>query len=124
MKVNVTEAFLNMEGGVIHKPPIGKSPEVLARDDPQSWPPFVLRDAIIESLLQEDPKETGEQTLKRWEIAKKVRDEDVVSLTTDEWALIKERIHRRYPSPLYYGQACEMIEMGTPDNGRAVEGGK
>jgi hypothetical protein len=68
----------------------------------------VSTEALIATFKSEEP--SGEEKLKRWELALKVKkSEDPVDLTSDEIVLIKKLIGKAY-GPMISGQAWQMLE--------------
>lgn len=72
-----------------------------------------LKEVVIEALLAvfEDEKNlTGDEKLKRWELAKRVKSASgVLELSVEEVALIKKLIGKGY-GVLVVGQAFSMLE--------------
>lgn len=99
MKVNVNQAFTELDGTVI-------------KDGEHD---FTLKEASVRALNTPVPSEklSEEEKMKRFNLARKIYKGGVVDLTTDECALIKNRIHVIFDSPLIYTEAYEMIE-GAP----------
>lgn len=74
-----------------------------------------LKHAIVNSLLaplQQGKNETGVEKVKKYELAKRVYDNDEVELSAEEVSLIKERLAEVYP-PLVVGQCFKILEGNT-----------
>lgn len=95
MKVNVTETLKNFKNEDI-------------RDGNET---LTYRNVFYVALNQFLPEEkpSGELKAKCFGIMQKFFLEDDVNLTSDEAALIKERVGKIY-SPLVYGRVCELLD--------------
>ncbi len=69
-----------------------------------------LKLAIVNALLSPVQKETGIDKVKKYELAKKVYQNDEVDLNEDEIKLIKDRVGEVFP-PLVVGQIYEILKV-------------
>ena len=79
----------------------------------QNGKPATLGGVSVDALLatfQDEQNLSGEEKLKRWELAVKIKNGvDPVELSVEEIALIKKLIGKAY-GPLISGQAWQMLE--------------
>ena len=77
--------------------------------------PATVRGVAIEALFAQFKDEenlSGEEKLKRWELASKIKaDPDPVDLTVEEVALLKKLIGKAYGA-IIVGQAWKVLEGG------------
>ncbi len=100
MKVDVTQCLTAIDGQPL-------------QDDGQ---PILLRTACINALmatLQEDQKQTGEEKLNAWTLAKRLQEEDQPDLKVEEVAKLKERVGLCY-SPAIVGPAYQILDGTAP----------
>ena len=88
-----------------------------------SAPPFTLRLAAIRSLLSATRNEgevNGEEKLRRYELAIRIKNEDKIDLPTEDVSLLKERIAKMWPGSLIPGQAWKMLDplVGSGPGGK------
>ena len=78
-----------------------------------SGEPATVRGVVIEALLATFNDEThlsGEEKLKRWELASKIKNTaDPVELTAEEITLIKKLVGKAY-GPLVVGRTWKILE--------------
>ena len=78
-----------------------------------------VRGVVIEALLVSYTDEAmlaGEEKLKRWELATKVKNTpDPIELTVEEITLAKKLVGKAY-SPMIVGQSWKVLEGGTNDD--------
>lgn len=98
MVINVTQVLKSFSGQVM-----------LDKDEQGNAVEATLRMAIVNALLSPVQKETGVDKVKKYELAKKVYQNDEVDLESEEITLIKTRIGEVFP-PLIVGQADELLE--------------
>lgn len=98
MKVDVTQTFKTLSGKMMKD--VGENGEPVDA---------TLRLCVVNSLLAPVQKESGIDKVKKYELAKRVYQNDVVELTTEEIALIKNRIGEAV-IPIVVGQAFDMLE--------------
>ena len=105
MKIYFKKLLFDLEGE-----PVKKSAEDSTSVD--------LRKVATEALLATFPDErslSGEEKLKRWVLARKIREtEDPVTLTTEEVALVKKLIGLAYGTGIV-GSAYSIIEEDSED---------
>ena len=81
----------------------------------QQGKPTTLRNIATNSIVamfQDEKNIGGEEKLKRWDLALKVKNtSDPVSLTVEELALVKNMVAKAYGT-LIVGQAWKMLEEG------------
>jgi len=79
----------------------------------ESGKPFTLRTAAMSSLvatLEDEKGLSGEEKLKRFELAMKIKNHpDPIEVTSEDTSLIKKMIARVYTT-LIVGQAWQMLE--------------
>lgn len=70
-----------------------------------------LRSVCVNALLSEFQNEnsTGEDKVKRYELAKRIYENDELELEAKQIALLQERVGKNY-LPLIVGQATKMLE--------------
>ena len=75
--------------------------------------PVILRDVATNALLavfQDEQNLSGEEKLKRWELAVKIRRAvDPCEISVEEVSLVKKLIGKAY-APVISGQAWHMLE--------------
>jgi hypothetical protein len=73
---------------------------------------LTLREVSLTALLMphngENP--TADQKLKRHKLAMTIHSDDVVNVTAEDVAMLKDLINRAYPSPLVVGSAYAILE--------------
>lgn len=83
------------------------------KEIPSESGPATLCGVAVNALLavfQDEQNLTGEEKLKRWELAVKVKNlPDPAELSADEVVLIKKLIGKAY-APIIVGQAWQMLE--------------
>ncbi len=71
--------------------------------------PFILKDACIESLLNEQVISQNEK-LERYNLALKINNEEnIINLTSEEVSIIKESINKNYGT-LIFAQCYKILE--------------
>lgn len=98
MKVDFTKAFQTIEGEPLYEADNKKA--------------LTLKKVAIESLLavfEDERNLSGEEKVKRYELALKISGNEIVDLKAEDIALIKKLITKGYSS-LVVGQAWKMIE--------------
>lgn len=78
-------------------------------------------DIIITSMtatLKADAEESGEAMLKKWDLAERAQKArgDIMEITLDEAAFIKERIRKVFASTIMYANAHRLLEAATGNN--------
>jgi hypothetical protein len=99
MKVDFGKKLITLDGSIVRK-------------SPNSDDPATLREISIESLMTmaDDEKNlSGDDKVKRYYLALKIKDAQEIDITVEEAALLKKLIGRAY-GPLIVGQAWEMLE--------------
>lgn len=74
---------------------------------------LTVRTTAIEGLMTPYPDEqnvTIEEKMRREDLARKILAKDTDKITSEDIALIKRLINKRYPSPLIVGQAARALE--------------
>ena len=75
--------------------------------------PATVRGVVIEALLatfNDEAQLSGEEKLKRWELASKIKNSaDPVELTVEEISLAKRLVGKAY-GPLIVGQTWKVLE--------------
>lgn len=103
---------------ICDKVPSGEK-NLMGQDILMNGPALTLRTVSQNALVavfQDEQHLSGEDKLKRWELAMKVkRSPDPVDLTTDEVVLIKKLIGKAY-GPVISGQAWQLLETGISLN--------
>ena len=98
MQIDVTQELKTLSGAPI---PVDETRE-----------PFTLRAVCVNVLLGQAADErgiTGEEKFKRYELARKIYNEDKPELSVEDLALLKKLIGAGY-APLVVGQAWQMID--------------
>ena len=101
MKINFVQEIQKLEGGVL-----------VIKQEGEPDKPMLLRMACVNALmgLYEDEKNlSGEEKVKRYDMATKIQAMSEVDFTTEEIATIKKLVAKSY-SPLVVGQAWKMLE--------------
>lgn len=70
-----------------------------------------LKLALVNSILSSVQKESGVDKVKKYELAKRVYENDEVDLNEDEIKLIKDRVAEAFQSPLIVGQIFEILKI-------------
>jgi hypothetical protein len=73
--------------------------------------PFTLKLAAVEALMRDtdqDAKQSGEQKLKRFDLAERIFKGGEIEITPEEAALIKERIGKGF-TPAVVGPAFRLL---------------
>lgn len=70
-----------------------------------------LKLALVNSILSPVQKESGVDKVKKYELAKRVYENDEVDLNEDEIKLIKDRVAEAFQSPLIVGQIFEILKI-------------
>lgn len=97
MKVQLGKELVDLEGKVIN-----------AADGN----PAIVGKICIEALLAtyaDEAQLTGEEKIKRWELAVKIKGQDFIELAAEEIALIKQLVGKAY-NPMVVGQTWEVLE--------------
>lgn len=126
MKVDMNYRFRNLEGEIIKNQVTELDDKGNPIRDIQGFPllrtkgSFTLKLACERSLIDPpvDQKSgrpehvSGDEKLKRWELAKRIHDcNGLIDLKAEDITLLKNLIDKKYPSsPLIYGQACEILD--------------
>lgn len=102
MKVTVNDPILHVDGKEVKE---GEKTVVFA-------------DIIITAMtgvVPSDKDESGETMLKKWELAERTQKArgDVMEITTDESAFIKERIRKVFASTIMYANAHRLLEAAA-----------
>jgi hypothetical protein len=74
---------------------------------------LTVRSVSVNALMtpqQDEPNLTGEEKLRRAELARRILTKDTAPLTAEDTALIKKLINKTYPSPLVVEQAWRALE--------------
>lgn len=77
--------------------------------------PATLKDISVESLmglLEEEKNLSGEEKLKRYELALKIKDGGIIDISVEDIALIKKLTGKMF-APLIVGQAWKNLEGGS-----------
>lgn len=96
MKIQVNKVIVDMEG----KPVKDGEGDLTYRT--------LFYNALDGSLPDERP--TQEEKAQRFNIMNKLFNSSEVDLTLSERALLKDRVHAIFRSPLLYGRTCQMLE--------------
>lgn len=85
--------------------------------------PLTLKRVCINALLNQFPgdNETGEDKLRRFQLAKKMNERQSLELSAEAIAELKQRIARGY-GPLVCGQSWELLDPPTPKVTRGEHG--
>ena len=84
--------------------------DIIMRDKPAT-----LKDISVESLmslLEEEKNLSGEEKLKRYELALKIKDGGIIDISVEDIALVKKLIGKMF-TPLIVGQAWKNLEGGN-----------
>ena len=78
-------------------------------------------DIIITALtasIEADRNEDGAAMLRKWDLAERAQKArgDVMEMTTDDAAFIKERIRKVYASTVMYANAHRLLEAAAGNN--------
>lgn len=85
----------------------------------------------LQGTYEDEPRLPAVDKIRRHHLALKIHAADVVSLTAEDVALIKQLINKAYPSPLVVAQSWAMLESepivdgcsaADPDLTRAISG--
>lgn len=99
MKINTNQVLKSLSGEVLKD-----------RDDKGQAIDATLKVAIVNALLAPMQKEeAGTIKIKKYELAKRIYQNDEIDLTAEEITLIKARVGEVYP-PLLVGQMNEILE--------------
>lgn len=116
MFVKIKTKLKNMEGVELKmKLPVNQS----GVEEKEKY--ITLKRICVNALLSEAKEEkniiiTGEEKVKRYELAKKIQEaETKVDLKTEEIVLIKKMIGLVYP-PLIVGQCFQLLENNEKEN--------
>jgi len=74
---------------------------------------FTLRTAAIRAILAGFPGEgevKGEEKLRRYDLASRIRAEDEMDLASEDISFLKERIAKMWPGSLIPGQAWKLLD--------------
>jgi len=74
---------------------------------------FTLRTAAIRSILAAFPGEgevKGEEKLRRYDLASRIKAEDEIDLASEDISFLKERIAKMWPGSLIPGQAWKLLD--------------
>lgn len=97
MKLDITKKLTTFTGEVI-KDVNGNGEAVDA----------TIRMALVNAVLSPVQKETGMDKVRKYELAKRIHDQDEVELSKDDVELIKERVGELY-TPMIVGQIFELL---------------
>lgn len=92
MQLQTTQTLSDLDGNVIRNDPSPDSPVV------------TVRTILVNSLLmprQEDATLTGEEKLKRFTLAQKIHDNDVIDISAEEVIKLKTLVCQTYSTLLY-----------------------
>jgi hypothetical protein len=109
MKVNVTQPIKELDGSQLMT---GKDTCPTCRQTVGKTEQMTLRSVVVDALLTTfgDERElSGEDKLKRYDLAVQIYACDEMQLKAEEVALIKKLVARRY-GPLVTGQAWAMLD--------------
>jgi hypothetical protein len=67
-----------------------------------------VRMALVNAILSPVQQETGMEKVKKYELAKKIHDQDEVELSMDDIELIKDRVGEIY-APVVVGQLYSLL---------------
>ena len=122
MKIDFNYKFVNLDGTVIpERPP--EMEEVNGKQVEKKSPPFTLRTACVNVLVMREMEKrgerakelTGNEKVKRYELAKKIfKSTGLVDLEAEQVTLLKELIGNIYP-PITVGQAFEILDPHSVD---------
>lgn len=99
MKINTNQVLKSLSGEPLKD-----------RNDKGEMVDATLKIAIVNALLAStQDKESGTNKIKKYELAKKIFQNDEIDLVAEDIALIKGRVGEVYP-PLLVGQINEILE--------------
>lgn len=87
--------------------------------------------SALQGVYEDEARLPADEKIKRHNLAVKIHADNVVSLTAEDVALIKQLINKAYPSPLVVAQSWAMLEAEPtvdgscapdPDLARAISG--
>lgn len=100
--INFTEVLTDMEGK-----PLTESSKLPGSNG--AVVDVTLRKICQNALLSNDPKMSGEEKIKRYILAQRIQQQDLMELSADDISLIKKEI-AIYFSPLIVGKAYELLD--------------
>lgn len=110
MKITVNQAVLNMTGEPVKEQ--GSEDNLTYRT--------LFYAALNQFLPNETPPPTSEVKAKCYNIIRKLFKSDEVNLTSDEAALIKERVGKIF-NPLLFGRTAELLDGVEPGDENTTE---
>jgi len=105
MKINVATKLLDMDGK-----------EIPASAEPDAEPVTLCKIAVeaLMGIYKDEPDLSGEEKVKRFKLAMKLRDGDEPDLEVEELALIKKLIGKAFPSPLVVARCFDILDGHAP----------
>ena len=105
MKVTMNDPIRGIDGTEINE--AGKS--------------ILFVDIIITALtatIEAEKGEDGKEMLKKWDLAERAQKArgDIMEITLDEAAFIKERIRKVFASTIMYANAHRLLDAATGNN--------
>lgn len=103
MKVDFTKKIVDIEGSPLFD-------ETIENGKVKRLNKFLdLRTIAVRALLSHEEKITGEDKMKRFLLAMKIQNIDVLDLKTDEIVLVKKMVNENF-SVLVAAQSCLLLE--------------
>jgi hypothetical protein len=115
MKVGFDKELVDMNDNVLKMQVPSGEKNLMGQDIIIDGPNMTLGRAAIEALLaqfQDETGITGEEKLKRFDLAMRVRNDACGDFPIDDISMIKKLIGKAY-GPLVCGQAWKMLDGGV-----------
>lgn len=108
IKIDITQKMVDLNGDEIPARVQSRCPECGHVRDAQS---LTLRTILVNALTntEQGEKLPGSEQYKRYRMARRIHDRDVIEFTTQEAAELQERVAKFY-APLVTGQVWEILE--------------
>ncbi len=115
MKVQVDTVLRDMDDkDIFEKVPSGQQ-NLMGQDILVDGQPLTLSKVAVNALVgsyQDEQGISGDEKVKRWQLAMKIRGQEEIDLAAEDIALIKKLIGKAY-GPVIVGQAFLLLEAKT-----------
>ena len=114
-EIDLTTALVELNGAAVMRPP--REGEVDEKGVPVPQP-FTLRELLVNALIAvyQNENPDGMEKMKRLRLARRCFEADKpIAFSVDEIVMLKKLADKCYPSPILYGQVCEILDPATKE---------